>query len=314
MQANSQSQSMLVECFKLFQSGDVAGAFRRANEAKSLHAPVKGLDYLRAICFAKMNRPGDARESLLEELRHFPDNQDASWLLEQIRAQFPENVGAAGKDPDFLEIYATIRPYTMMPEPRLYNLFRLAKMACDKDIPGNFAECGVAGGGSSAMLAWVIRRHSRRERLHYAFDSFEGMPAPTGEDTHQGTPAEATGWGTGTCAAPMDSVNEICAKLGVSDLVKPVKGYFQDTLPVTKAEMGPLALLHMDGDWYESTKSILVNLYAQVMIRGLIQIDDYGHWDGCRKALHEFEVAQGLEFKLNPIDGEGVWMEKAPIR
>jgi hypothetical protein len=86
-----------------------------------------------------------------------------------------------------------------------------------------------------------------------------------------------------------------------------VKGYFQDTLPRKKDEVAPIALLHMDADWYESTKTILDNLYDFVVPDGFIQVDDYGHWEGCRQALHEFESIRKTNFKLNAIDYSGVW-------
>ncbi len=174
--------------------------------------------------------------------------------------------------------------YTMLSEARLYSLFCHAKEICVQNRPGNFVECGVAAGGSSALLACVIKKHSRRPRRLFSFDSFEGMPAPTAEDRHQGQAAEATGWGTGTCSAPESSLRRICTELGVWDIVTPVSGYFQDTLPGMRDKIGMIALLHLDGDWYESTRAILNNLYDRVLDDGFLQVDDYGHWEGCRKA------------------------------
>jgi predicted O-methyltransferase YrrM len=87
----------------------------------------------------------------------------------------------------------------------------------------------------------------------------------------------------------------------------PIKGDFRDTLPQMRDRVGAIALLHMDGDWYESTKAILHNLYDRVANDGLIQVDDYGHWEGCRQAIHEFQALHQIEFDINPIDGTGVW-------
>jgi predicted O-methyltransferase YrrM len=89
--------------------------------------------------------------------------------------------------------------------------------------------------------------------------------------------------------------------------VRTVKGYFQDTLPKLRDTVGTIALLHMDGDWYESTKTILHNLYDRVVNDGLIQVDDYGHWEGCRQAVHEFEALHKIKFDINWIDDTGVW-------
>ena len=71
-----------------------------------------------------------------------------------------------------------------------------------------------------------------------------------------------------------------------------------------------IALLHMDGDWYNSTRDILHHLYDRVLNDGVVQVDDYGYWAGCKKALHEFEARHGLRFVLETIDSTGVWFRK----
>jgi hypothetical protein len=63
-----------------------------------------------------------------------------------------------------------------------------------------------------------------------------------------------------------EAVGHICkraidARLGAMEHIEIVKGYFCDTLPVWKERMAPVAFLHMDGDWYESTRDILLHLY-----------------------------------------------------
>ncbi len=304
---------LMAECIQALESGKHQLAFETVQRAKSLRQLRQGLDYLRALCFIKLGRAGDARESLEEELRHFPGNREASTLLADLRARFPNHFVASVKDEEFAALLPRIRKYTMVPEIRLYSLFALARQACRQGIPGNFVECGVAGGGSSAMLAWIIKNHSAIPRRLFAFDSFEGMPAPTEHDTHAGMHADSSGWGTGTCAAPESSLMEISGILQASELVRPVKGFFKDTLPLHREEIGPIGLLHLDGDWYESTRDILDNLYDQVVPGGFLQVDDYGHWEGCKRAMHEFESRRGLKFDLKSIDGEGVWFQKQPV-
>ena len=203
---------------------------------------------------------------------------------------------AAEREPEFKDLLKQIRPYTMLPEPRLHMLYTLAKEVCEKDIPGNFAECGVAGGGSSAMLAAIISRYSKRSRLIYACDTFEGMPPPSEHDVVRGVEAEDTGWGTGTCAAPTTSLEKVARELGVFQNVMIVKGLFQETLPVWRSRMGELAFVHMDSDWYESTISIFDNLYPQVVSGGKVQLDDYNYWEGIKKAVDEYKSKKQGEF------------------
>jgi hypothetical protein len=272
--------------------------------AKSLRQPVPGLDVLRAKVFLGLGQERAAVQSLYEELRYFPDNEQARGLLGRLDSARVWRVDDAELD----QALETIRPYTMVVEPHLLNLYLLAKKVCEADVPGDFVECGVAAGGTSALLAWVVKRFSKRPRRLFACDSFEGMPSPSEHDVHDSVPAEETGWGTGTCAAPQESLAEICRSLGVEDIVSPVKGYFKDTLPLLRERLGQVALLHMDGDWYDSTRDILVNLHDRLHEDALVQVDDYGHWDGCRKAVHDFAAERGVRMSLRRIEqGTGVW-------
>jgi predicted O-linked N-acetylglucosamine transferase (SPINDLY family)/predicted O-methyltransferase YrrM len=212
---------------------------------------------------------------------------------------------------EFREILNFIRPYTLLSDERLFSLYSLAREICLNDLPGNFVECGSCKGGSAALLATVIKNYSQRPRKIYAFDTFEGMPEPSEFDYHNKIAANDTGFGVGTLKAPIDqNLNVVCKLLQVESFVVPIKGLFADTLPVYKSEIGEIALLHADGDWYESTLDIFNNLYENVISDGIVQIDDYGHWDGCRKAIHEFEEANSEHFFLHDIDYTGVYFQK----
>lgn len=297
---------ILVEMRDALDREDAPKAFSLGVLAKSFRLSVRNLDLLRARAFSRMGRIPEAEQSLREELRHFPDNSQAARLLEGMLQGRPP---AAGGVDECDELIALVRDYTMLGEARLRSLYTLARTVCEKGVPGDFVECGVAGGGSSALLAMVIARHSKCARTLYSLDTFEGMPDSGEMDMHQGTPAEATGWGAGTCAAPESAVRGVFEKLGVSGIVKTVKGLFQDTLPVLRAQLALVAFLHLDGDWYDSTMTVLVNLDGRYAPGALIQIDDYGYWEGCSKAVHEFERDKGVRFDLHVIDDTGVWCE-----
>ncbi len=289
-------------------SGDSNPLFTKLNRLKAERAGLLGTDLLRALCFLKSMQEHAAIEALKEEIRIFPGNQAARVALEKLSARVP--VMEAKGDAEFQEILAAVRPYTMVWPPRLESLYQLAKEVCEEDVPGNFVECGVAAGGTSALLAAVIARHSKRPRTLFAFDTFEGMPAADGRDTHSGTDATSIGWGEGTCAAPEDSLREAARKVGAEHVIEPVKGLFSETLPRRRDSIGEIAFLHMDGDWYSSTRDILVNLFDSLGDQARIQIDDYGFWDGCKRAVTEFAAERNLQFDLRTIDETGVWMRK----
>ena len=88
------------------------------------------------------------------------------------------------------------------------------------------------------------------------------------------------------------------------------KGWFQNTLPEIKDKIGPIAILRLDSDWYESTKCCLDNLYDNVIQGGYIVIDDYGCWEGCKRAVDEFLEKRNMKINLIKIDNSGVYFKK----
>jgi hypothetical protein len=292
----------------LVERGQLEDAFPKLNRLKAERASLAQVDYFRALYFLHRQQPWSAIEALKEELRYYPDNAKASTLLSQLLIQY--RIKPMLGDQEFQSLFDQVSYYTMLGEARLFTLFNHAKHVCQNRITGNFVECGVAAGGSSVLLAAVIARHTHLPRQLFSCDTFEGMPPASAVDLHDGAHALATGWDAGTCAAPETSLLALCEKLGVKEIVQPIKGLFRETLPVQRMRIGSIALLHVDGDWYSSTLDVLENLYGQVMTGGRIQIDDYGWWEGCKKAVTEFEKAHDLHFKLNVIDQTGVWFEK----
>jgi predicted SAM-dependent methyltransferase/cephalosporin hydroxylase len=291
-------------------AGQWQAALDDLNPRKAERKSTRGVDYLRALCFVELGAPLGACEAAKEELRYFPDHPHAQALLASLMRQlFPGRPKQGEKE--FHELYRQVRPYTMLSDERLYSLYLRTRLVCQMDIPGDMVECGVAAGGGSALIAATMARHSKRPRKLYSCDTFEGMPVPTEKDVAYSVGAEASGWGTGTCAAPAGSLLEICAKLGVSESVVPLKGFFKDTLPGLKDKLPDgIAFLHMDGDWYESTMDILVSLYTKVQMKGFIQVDDYGHWEGCRQAMWDYAKTMGFEFSVHEIDNTGVWLQR----
>ena len=81
-------------------------------------------------------------------------------------------------------------------------------------------------------------------------------------------------------------------------------------MPQVKSAIGPIAILRLDADWYESTKCALENLYDNVVSGGYIVIDDYMYWEGCRKAVDEFLAKKDFNANLHKIDYKGVYFQK----
>jgi O-methyltransferase len=200
------------------------------------------------------------------------------------------------------EPYRTVMPYTMLGIERLRTLRRFAEQIDQEGIPGDVVECGTCNGGSAAIMAQVAATSSLARHI-YLFDSFEGLP-PAGDKDG----ARAQGY-TGLCRGAMDRVRAVLQALQVPlERVTLVKGWFDQTVP--SSEVGRIALLHLDTDWYESLHVCLENLYDRVEPGGFVVLDDYGYWEGCRRAWHDFAESRALNVTLTPIDHTAVYFRK----
>jgi O-methyltransferase len=104
-------------------------------------------------------------------------------------------------------------------------------------------------------------------------------------------------------AVSLDDVKRNFSAYGLLDeQVVFLKGWFKDTLP--DAPIKAIAVLRLDGDYYESTRDALVNLYDKVSPGGYIIIDDYGEdsWTYCSKAVDEFRKERDITDPLIRVD------------
>lgn len=157
------------------------------------------------------------------------------------------------------------------------------------------------------VVALALLMYGDCSRHLYLYDTFEGMSEPTGRDTSlSGESAEfllrRDPVGTGIwCYASLEDVRANVLSTGYpKDRVHFVKGKVEETLPATRPDR--LALLRLDTDWYESTKHELIHLFPLVNSRGVLIIDDYGHWQGARQATDEYFSEHNLNLYLHRVD------------
>jgi hypothetical protein len=205
--------------------------------------------------------------------------------------------------------------HTQLSYERLMTLYEQVAYIERRRLPGALVECGVWRGGGSAMMALANLTEGAERRVVHLFDSFEGMPAPSAE--LDGAEAQrlmdvATAQGVAcNAAAPEDALQLIVDRAGYPEAFVHVhKGWFQDTLPAAREGIGPIALLRIDGDWYDSTRVVFEQLYDLVAPGGVVVIDDYGHFEGCRRATDEFLARRAPHAYLHHIDYTGRYLIK----
>jgi O-methyltransferase len=217
------------------------------------------------------------------------------------------------KEDEFWDIYDKCTPFTMTSVERMYSLYKSVNYILEMKIEGDFVECGVWRGGSSMLIAYMLKNRSISDRKIYLYDTFEGMSEPTSSDIDtRGTHAsvlmdnsiddkESSVW----CLATINDVEQnMKATSYVPSNIIYVKGKVENTIPTLSPDK-VIALLRLDTDWYESTKHELIHLYPELTKGGVLIIDDYGHWDGCRKAVDEYFNNTDSSILLNRVDYTG---------
>jgi O-methyltransferase len=189
--------------------------------------------------------------------------------------------------------------YTMIGCRRGRTLRRLARDCDANGVPGALVDCGTYNGGSAVMMST-----GAPGRDVFAFDSFEGLPEAGPRD-----PERAHGW-TGRLPASEEKVQEAFRRFARPERLNVVKGWFEDTFPGAAERIGSVAVLHADGDWYESIKLTLETFYPRVSSGGYVVIDDYNDWQGAKEAVDEYRAAHAIEAPLTEVDISAVFWRK----
>lgn len=199
--------------------------------------------------------------------------------------------------------------HSMIGRKRMGNLRYLAECVLFNGVPGDFIETGVWRGGACIYLRAILTAYGVKSRRVWVADSFQGLPPP---DAAYPADAGDIFHTYRELAVSQEEVQRNFGRYGLLDEQTVfLKGWFRDTLPA--APTGPLAILRMDGDMYESTMDALTHLFDRVSIGGYVIVDDYRVVAGCRQAVDEFRARRGIEDAIMEIDGVGIyWQKNAP--
>lgn len=214
---------------------------------------------------------------------------------------------------EFRELYELCNPFTMTSVERMYSLYRAVYYILKNNIPGDFIECGVWKGGSALLIGKILAINNITDRKLILYDTYEGMSEPTEKDRdyaghsaavllkNSSIEVQESVW----CYSSFEEVKKTLSLSGLpDDNIIMIKGKVEDTIP-SQVPAKEIALLRLDTDWYESTKHELKHLFPMLTKNGALIIDDYGHWDGCRKAVDEYISENNLSILLSRIDNTG---------
>jgi O-methyltransferase len=194
-------------------------------------------------------------------------------------------------------LYEKYSHYTMIPKQTFVENLKLCKSF--NHVRGCIIECGVWRGGMIAAMSELLGN----DRNYYLFDSFEGLPEAQGIDGEAAIKWQNDKEGPiyyDNCKAEIDYAYKAMKISGVQNY-QLIKGWFSETLPKFNIN-DEIAILRLDGDWYDSTIQCLTCLYPKLSKGGLIIVDDYYSWEGCSKAIHDYLSTQGLSDKIYQLN------------
>ena len=211
-------------------------------------------------------------------------------------------------DKEFREIYEECNDYTMTSIESMYALYKAVEYIVHQKVPGDFVECGVWKGGSAMIIARTLLKLNEKGRKIYLYDTFTGMTKPTDKDKKisDSSPTiniwekkQKNGYNEWNFS-PINEVEEnMLSTKYLRENIIFVKGRVENTIPsVVPAQ---IALLRLDTDWYESTYHELNHLFPLLSDRGVLIIDDYGHFAGAKEAVDEYFKENNITMLLDRI-------------
>jgi hypothetical protein len=231
-------------------------------------------------------------------------------------ASHPEEEEAA-YPPDFtpeeIAVIEAVKPFTMTSPERMVSLIRAVEYLAANGIAGDMVECGVWRGGSMMIVAKVLSTLGVTDRNLYLYDTYEGMSEPREhvDVSYEGDLAktmlevrEKTEQDYIWCYSPIEEVKKNVYGTGYpAGKMHFVKGKVEETIPARVPDQ--IALLRLDTDWYESTYHELEHLFPRLVKGGILIIDDYGHWQGARKATDDYFQKHNVKIFLGRTDYTG---------
>src|ERR1039458_3986673 len=223
----------------------------------------------------------------------------------QTKSDFPDGFDAVQAAPKshkvvFLNAFVRVLEVSVSPGTTVpMHHHRWPSLLLIWDIPGDFLEAGVWRGGATIFMKGMLAAYGVHDRRVWVADSFRGLPVPDEVHFPQDVPIDQSIFEE--LAVSQEQVRANFARYDLlDDQVLFLEGWFKDTLPT--APVDALAVLRLDGDYYESPIQILESLYHKVSPGGFVIVDDYGCIEACRQGVSDFRAANGIEDPIVTVD------------
>jgi hypothetical protein len=201
------------------------------------------------------------------------------------------------------KFYNIVKDYSMTSVERINKLFDCLEYIRINQIDGDIVECGVWKGGNILGIAEYLSFYKINKKV-WLYDTFQGMSEPEKVDVDLNGNTAKNILEQVKCYSPLEQVENVLKESSFDyGNFNFIIGDVCDTLNNHKNIPTKISLLRLDTDWYKSTKKELDILYPILVKDGVLIVDDYGHWEGCRKAVDEYFINEN---KFEWIDYTGI--------
>jgi O-methyltransferase len=198
--------------------------------------------------------------------------------------------------------------FSMASWERIFANIQAVRHIVRAGLEGDVVECGVWRGGSMMAMVQTLVNLKGTQRNVQLYDTFSGMSAPISEDgafaqtkfKELQTGEDQSDW----CQAGLKEVQANIYQVEYpKEKIHFIQGKIEDTVPANLPD--EISLLRLDMDWYEPTLHALRHMYPRLQKNGVIIIDDYGHWEGCRRAVDKYFDEMNISILLTRTDYTG---------
>lgn len=210
-----------------------------------------------------------------------------------VGLQFGELRKKVGADPLYQEALRLASGRTIQTEENRMNIFLLLKFFLGGLRPGAIVEYGSYKGGSAIFMAKVCSVLHPDTKV-YAFDTFTGMPETDSKiDAHRKGDFNDVN---------LSELEDYISSIGLFNL-KLVPGLFEDTLPFTLPEIGPIRMAHIDCDIRSAVAYSYEASFSRMVPGGYIVFDD-ALFSSCLGAT---EVVEDLIIRRDGLNSEQIY-------
>lgn len=205
------------------------------------------------------------------------------------------------------------RHLTYLSSQKLRTLEACAREVNAENVPGDFIECGVALGGSAIVLC----SHLEHGRRFHGYDVFGMIPPPSQRDDEWAhrrydtiRNGRSAGIGGDEYYGYIDNLFAVVVDHFRMFGYEPDgrvtvlhQGLFEETLRFRDGQQ--VAFAHIDCDWHDPVTFCLETIYPRLAPGGVIVLDDYNDYGGCREATDTF-LAAHPDMELRSTAGSAV--------